>query len=922
MRSSTIVATRIWLSLMALPLSAALTESNRRIVDFGADLGWGQLPYRGRAVERPVQGVVDRDGDGTTANDFVSCWPFSLSEPLNPPGLRYDTDQKNARFFGGLTLYSCNPFDPAHPRSISEGHLNSNHELRDDLNFMGGLEPYGSHELVEAYGTWFWKKEDFLGGGSSHPVSFNAESRLAVQVSRYWGGFNAGRWLVRDGETFYLSRRVWKEMTRQVCQDSVTHEDAGQNPVVHTSHILVPAETDWAVYHPEPPFRIEFDVRRASFRSHVFTNVTAVGFFVSRELTPPRPVSASLRPPFALKWNAFRCDAVVRGQSPDSVVEMVPVAKADGAVAFYMGRGEVSFRQWERIRRIAVTSQYCVDLGDLGYSFDRDGAMGSMAVDAMPHGVNEPVTEIAWSDAVAFCNALSEYEGLKPAYYLDAEFRSPLRRTVDRDVREHWYRHARVFWNRKAGGYRLPTREEWLYAAGKGGEANSGGWVKATAGGTTHPVATSRPNSQGICDLLGNVWEYVWPGGDVVDVDGAKEMMVYGGSYQYPDPPGADPQGGKGLWAGSASIGFRIVRSSGPGGEVGAPAGELPQWRITREEKGVVPDTAAVARDLASAIRFVSLPVGLASDIDTLAPEIVAERNRKISQAHNDRFLKRITPEAAAEIIKANTPPGQRTRYPLECGQVEISYRVWQLARGWAESHGYAFNYAGDRGSMRHGLGSDHAFSQEEPVTGISWYDAVVWCNAASHLMGRRPAYYADQAFLQPYRTSLWFRLEMFADQGGPNMPWNQRQVGKGERLHTGAGDRVYFDPTATGLRLPLDIEFQAFNTAPVNADVEHEWTGINAGDKTHPVGSRAPALNGMYDLNGNVFEWAWDSKIACFEFQNASYAINGQGYFFEPYTETRPRRANAGSYSESAAVARSFVGFRVVARQAEGVVK
>lgn len=887
-----------------------------RIVDFGSDLGWGELTYRGKSAERARLDSVDHDGDGSTANDYVSCWPFSLEEPLNPPGLRYETDQKSAIFYGGLTLYSSNPANPAKPRSISEGHLNANHEFRDDLNFMGGLEDHGAKELVEAYGVWFWQKKDFLNGGDRRRVRFDAGSRIQVHVSRYWGGLHAGRWMVRDGDDFYLSKKTWGDLYQAFAFDAKAKGPEAVNPIVHTTHSLQPESTEWALYRPQAPHQIEFDHTKAEFKPHQFQHVTAVGVFVNRDRSPPVKVAGGLRPPFALKWNAFRCDAVVERTADDALVATLAVPGADGKPAFRLGRSEVSFAQWQKVWRISVGNQYGSDVGDLGYSFDRDGAMGSMRADQAAHTPSEPVTDIHWADAVTFCNALSEMEGLTPAYYADAAFTQPYRRPVDRTQRENWHHHATVYWKKDAAGYRLPTADEWRLAAGR----TTKGWVKSNADERTHEVASSHPDAQGFFDLMGNVWEYVWSGDSSVDCDREGRVVALGGSYDYPAPPEAHNPTPFAVhpWRGHFATGFRVARNAGSTFVPVEASVEVPTWVIAREQ-AVPPKNAMTREALAALLRerldLVETSAGLANACEEMDPEVVREKNKQVALAQNNRFLGKISVEESEALITANTIDRQRTPYPLSIGRTEVPYALWKLVQGWAENNGYRFNFSGDMGSMRHATDRTYTYRPEEPVTQISWYDAITWCNAASEIMGKTPVFYSDAAFQQVYRTSLWFRLEMFPYPGSPNLPW-ATNLRKGAIRHSGSGDRVYFNSAADGFRLPLDIEFQAAARQPTEADLTQEWTAPQAQNKTQAVGTKAGYANGLCDANGNVFEWGWDSERINFEAQNADYRLNGNGYFYEPYEATRPRsEVKRHAYSEYTGVARSFVGFRIATR-------
>ena len=162
-----------------------------------------------------------------------------------------------------------------------------------------------------------------------------------------------------------------------------------------------------------------------------------------------------------------------------------PLTRVRISRGFYLGKYEVTQAEWEAV-------------------------MGSNPSRFTECGPNCPVEKVSWDDVQEFIRRLNATVGEER--------------------------------------YRLPTEAEWEYAARAGtigdryGNVDAIAWYQDNSGGRTHPVGRKAPNTWGLYDMLGNVWEWTqdwygdYPGGSVTDPQGSasgSERVFRGGSWSY-----------------------------------------------------------------------------------------------------------------------------------------------------------------------------------------------------------------------------------------------------------------------------------------------------------------------------------------------------------------------------------------------------
>jgi len=800
------------------PVQAVVEPVHARIVDFGTDFlrdgdgrpvhQFGVHRYRlekdtATGLWHPVRDFqldlgFDVDDDGRGDDDVVGYHPFSLTSPFSPQAPWYDCLAGTPRWYGAAVIFQADRQETRFSEDgVNHDHDGPRHGPRD--NWALFHETYEINSPYRMYALWFWKKEDFLNGGSDYRVSFNEKSELALYLQRYWMGCEGIRFLIQDGDKFYLSERTFR--------------GAGQQPGSGNGkqHVLCPLHTRWAVYRPRRPYHIRFDTQSAVFEERMFENVQAVGWYIYKDKFIPSY--------FGFKWYALEVDVTVhRPERPSEHIDMASIPIRSGVPAFYMSTCEVPYLLWKDVFRLLRSNTFVRD--PRGFIFDHDGDMGSMKFGCLSHSADEPVTDVTIHDVAAWCNGLSQLESKTPCYYEDPEHRVAFRfvRQSPLFTKSRPLPPLYVKWD--ADGYRLPTPSEWKTAF-KGQEISSNtGWIASNSQGRTHPAGQKKPSGFGLYDMIGNVWELTWSFGDSYDPQTDVEIIVLGGDFQYPARPretSASPYGDR-PFRGSYNVGFRIVRDEGgldpPVRTMKAPESGAPSWVIHRDD------------------RTRSDPNG------------------------------QINVPIASSLVETVEIPNK----PIAIARHETTFRIWKDVYHWAAAHGYKFDQDGDMGSMDYWgfRGSDRlrAHCPDEPVTDLTLYDCMLFCNALSEIEGLVPVYYHDKACAQVYRRAFIYRPLMMlffeadkADHDGI-IDYN---ISK-------ASETVYVKSDANGYRLPTESEYEYARTGAAQRYswgdkpeevVSYAWLFDTAMGTTHPVGGKKPNAFGLFDMEGNVSEAA-----------------------------------------------------------------
>ena len=212
-------------------------------------------------------------------------------------------------------------------------------------------------------------------------------------------------------------------------------------------------------------------------------------------------------------------------------------------------------------------------------------------------------------------------------------------------------------------------------------------------------------------------------------------------------------------------------------------------------------------------------------DLQKLGVNRLGDRKRLLSAFHRIPMVQSSSTtliEVSGGIMPEESESKGVKVKPFSIGKYPVMLQEWEWNRVWGISHGYELDAGQNNGSF-------------QPITRVSWYDAVKWCNAKSEHEALQPVYTIDGQILRK------------GDFGPSGSKW----IGRDEH--------------ANGYRLPLEVEWEwAARGGVLGKKRTPEGTPPGSGIlDPDPIVNKVLSIFynqlGIYDITSNMWEWCWD---------------------------------------------------------------